>query len=262
MQAQRDKEQRLIDTRRAVQTRDSAFCRQGQTLSHRDQGAGELPESALPAAPLQRSDDRQGRMAPHPRTERHPHRFQDQSSPPAPDGEKKPPVRTASLANRPVSPRRILPRARAYPISATAGGPATAPTGLCQGRRSRAAIRRVDKTTESRRSPDRAPDNGQNQNQLPGTQTNPNGQLAQGVPGQQTFPGQQCFPGNRPFRYRRERRCPASSKACPDARPTRRTRNARNAGHGEQPVGCHAGRFLDVPGNSFVGGGSSFVGGG
>ena len=49
--------------------------------------------------------------------------------------------------------------------------------------------------------PGQTPDNGQDQNQL--NQTNPNGQPVQGLPGQQPFPGQQSFPGRQTLRYTR-----------------------------------------------------------
>jgi type II secretory pathway pseudopilin PulG len=47
--------------------------------------------------------------------------------------------------------------------------------------------------------PGQVPDNSQNQNQLAGTQPNSNGQPMPGLPGQQTFPGQQSFPGQQTF---------------------------------------------------------------
>ena len=91
--------------------------------------------------------------------------------------------------------------------------------------------------------PGQVPDNGQNQNQnqLAGTQINPNGQPAQGLPGQQPFPGQQALSST----ARNPDARPAARRAH-DARPTRRTCHAgpSHAWNAEQPVGCHARHFL------------------
>ncbi len=80
--------------------------------------------------------------------------------------------------------------------------------------------------------PGQNPDNGQNPNQLPGTQTI-NGPPVQGLPGQQTFPvppgtpmqGQQGMPGT-PMKAKASRACPrckasqACSLDCPEWRTT------------------------------------------
>ena len=52
MQAQRDKEQRLIDTGEQYKRAIQLFVAKAKRYPGRNQGTGELPESALPAPPL------------------------------------------------------------------------------------------------------------------------------------------------------------------------------------------------------------------
>ena len=174
-------------SRRTVQARDTAFCCQGQALSGRYQGTGELSESALPAPALQRPDDREGRVAPDSRSERHSDGFQgDQTERPGRQG-------------RAQGPERICRRAGRH------GRIAESNPGRRRGQRARPAAsqRRQQRVYAGTGCTRRRSVNGQNPPALrfPG-QTPDNGQSQTGQIGQPTpaypgmpIPAPQGFPG-------------------------------------------------------------------
>ena len=236
MQAQRDKEQSADRSRRAVQARHPAFCRQGQALPRRYQGTGELPESALPAPALHRPDDRKRRVAPDSHSGRHPHRFQGHQTRRPRVARKSPRGRTDSSANRPVwAPCRIQPRAAERPTQRDRRRPSDGNNGTMPGPALPGGDIAGGQNTGAPPLPGQAPDNGQNlQGQLPGTQTNPDkpdspqgsspannpSPLPPGLPSPapEAIPGQQqgsphgARPDSRTYHTRACRRSPG----CPD----------------------------------------------
>ncbi len=207
MQAQRDKEQRLIDTgeqyKRAIQLFVAKAKRYPGDIKELESFQNQRFLRRRYKDPMTGKDEwRLIHVGPGRRSSP----TRRSQSPPAPEPIS-PPVRTASSANRPVSRRRTPYRAPARPTSATAAGPATAPTGPCRGLRflaNLAATWRTDKITESRLSPGRLRTTGRIRTSFPVHRPSTDN-LCRGCRANRLFP---CHP---------ERRC-KDSRACPERR--------------------------------------------